>query len=83
MSNQTFDNKNFTTSSYDISSCFSASNLNFNFLSSKYVDLETRICGKDVDGVTMVYNSKENNKGYVTFVYHVDDIDIFIRKDVI
>jgi hypothetical protein len=36
-----------------------------------------------VDGVTMVYNSKENNKGYVTFVYHVDDIDIFIRKDVI
>ena len=71
------------TSSYDMSSSFSASSLNFSFLRARYVSLETQICGKDVDGVTMVYNSKENNKGYVTFVYHVDDIDIFIRKDVI
>ena len=83
MNNQIFDNKNFTTSSYDISSCFSASNLNFNFLSSKYVDLETRICGKDVDGVTMVYNFKGNNKRYVTRVYNVDEIDTFIKRDVI
>lgn len=83
MSNQTFDNKNFTTSSYDISSCFSASSLNFNFLSSKYVALETRICGKDVDGVTIVYNFKGNNKRYVTCVCNVDEIDTFIKREVI
>ena len=71
------------TSSYDMSSSFSASSLNFSFLRARYVSLETRICGKDVDGVTIVYNLKGNNKRYVTCVYNVDEIDTFIKREVI
>ena len=80
--NHFFDKRNLITSSYEISSCFSTSSSNFNRLSSKYVSFDTRICGKDFDGVAMVDNSYRNNKDCVTYGYNVDVIDIFIKKGV-
>ena len=78
--NYWFDNKNFITSSYDKSSCFSDSSLNFNFFNSEYVSFETRTCGNFVDGVFMDYNYRYDNKYYVNDVIVIDK---FIKKEVI
>ena len=78
--NYPFESRNLMTSSYDMSSSFSASSLNFSFLRAMYVSLETRICGKDEDCVFMVNNNCVDNKDYVN---HVISIDTFINKEVI